>query len=89
MNSMVHLGLVYSFDFQFADKPNIWLQADINTNEALEVIKTGLFKNHSVSKIKLFAINCGDESVTFIYDVIAAKSGLNPWTTQSKWSSKN
>lgn len=76
-------SLAYSFDFQFADKPGLWLSSDVTVNQALDVLKTGLLKNHAVSKVKMFAINDGAKSVSFVYDVTAAKQGNFPWTLQN------
>ena len=67
----------YEFDFQFSDKPGFWVRADIKVYEALEVIKTGLWKNQQISKVKLFAI----DEANFVYDINAAKSGGQPWST--------
>lgn len=75
-----HLNIKYEFDFQFVDKPNVWLRADVTVEEAFNAIKTGLLKNHQVSKINLFAITEGSQSVGFVYDVVAAKSGTQPWS---------
>ena len=72
----------YEFDFQFEDKPGIWLRADVTVEEAFNAIKTGLLKNNPVSKINLFAITDKDKSVGFIYDVAAAKQGNQPWSLQ-------
>ena len=73
-------SLVYNFDFQFTSHPGIWLQMDVRTEEALHVFKTGLLKNHPVSKVKAFSINGDKESVHFVYDVNAAKQGNFPWS---------
>jgi hypothetical protein len=70
----------YEFDFQFTDIPDMWLRADVTVTEALECIKTGLLKNRAVSRIKLFAINGDTCGVSFVYDVVAAKQGNNPWS---------
>ena len=77
------LGTIYSFDFQFADKPHFWLSTDVKVSEAFETIKTGLLRNQAISKIKMFSINSDDDSISFVYDVIAAKQGNFPWTLSS------
>ena len=77
------LGTVYSFDFQFVDVPNMWLSTDVTVEESLNAIKTGLLNNRPISKIKLFAISSGSDSICFIYDVVAAKQGNQPWSIQS------
>ena len=77
------LAIKYSFDFQFVDKPNLWLSTDVTILEAFDVIRTGLFRNHPVAKIQMFAINADDTSVSFVYDVVGAKQGNFPWSLQS------
>jgi hypothetical protein len=74
------LGTVYSFDFQFTSLPNVWLATDVTIGIALDCIKTGLLHNQPVSKIKMFSINSDGTSVSFVYDVNAAKSGNFPWS---------
>ena len=75
------LGLtVYSYDFQFTDMPGFWLSTDVTIAEAFEVLKTGLLRNKPISKVKMFAISADDQSVSFVYDVIASKTGAFPWT---------
>tara|TARA_R110000868_G_scaffold65453_3_gene195789 strand:+ start:296 stop:562 length:267 start_codon:yes stop_codon:yes gene_type:complete len=80
--TLTALNSQYEFDFQFVDISDMWLRTDVTVFEALECIKSGLLRNRAVSKIKLFAINIdGDEgSASFVYDVIAAKQGNNPWS---------
>jgi hypothetical protein len=82
MPSQELLGTVYKFEFQFVDVPDLWLTIDISVGDSLEAIKTGLVKNRPISKIKLFAINTDDDSIAFVYDVVAAKQGNTPWTLQ-------
>jgi hypothetical protein len=77
--SLELLGLVYEFEFQFTDKPGLWVRTDVKVAEALECIKTGLLKNTPVARVKMFAISEGSLSVSFVYDIGAAKSGNNPW----------
>ena len=72
--------LIYEFEFQFESKPDVWFKTDVKTSEALACINTGLLKNMAVSRIKLFAITDPTCSVGFIYDVIKAKQGNNPWS---------
>ena len=72
--------MTYEFEFQFTDIPNMWLRADVSVAQSLECIKTGLLKNRAVSKIKMFAITEGSNSVSFVYDIIASKSGNFPWS---------
>jgi hypothetical protein len=74
------MNIQYEFDFQFADIPTMWLRTDVSVVQALDCIKTGLLDNRAVSKIKLFAISEGDNTVSFVYDVVAAKQGNNPWS---------
>lgn len=74
------LGTVYEFDFQFTDVPNFWLRTDVTIEESFNVLKTGLLRNKPVSKIKMFAINSDGSSVSFVYDVIASKTGAFPWS---------
>lgn len=80
MLSPEHLGMVYSYDFQFVSIPDMWLQTDVTIQEAFDVIKTGLLKNQPVSKIKMFAITESETSVAFVYDVVGAKQGNFPWS---------
>jgi hypothetical protein len=80
MISPEHGLTVYSYDFQFTDMPGFWLSTDVTIQEAFEVLKTGLLRNKPISKVKMFAISSGDDSVSFIYDVIASKTGAFPWT---------
>jgi hypothetical protein len=76
--------MIYEFEFQFESHPTIWLRADVTTAEALECLKTGLLRNSIVSKVKAFAISESDNSVTFVYDISAAKSGTGqPWSVIS------
>lgn len=75
--------MVYEFDFQFTDVPNFWVRADVTIQEAFVVLQTGLLRNKPVSKIKMFAITDTAGSVSFVYDVIASKTGAFPWTLQS------
>jgi len=82
MISQELLGTIYKFEFQFVDVPDLWLTIDISVGDSLEAIKTGLVKNRPISKIKLFAINTDDDSIAFVYDVVAAKQGNTPWTLQ-------
>ena len=77
------LGTEYEFDFQFTDIPNFWLRTDVTIEEAFSVLKTGLLRNRPVSKIKMFAITTSDTAVSFVYDVIASKTGAFPWTLTS------
>ena len=70
----------YEFDFKFVEMPDMWLRTDVTVLEALECIKTGLLKNKAVSQIKLFAISGEECSISFVYDVVAAKQGNNPWS---------
>jgi len=74
------LGKVYEYDFQFTDIPGMWLRTDVTIQESMEVLKTGLLRNRPVSKIKMFAINGDGDSVSFVYDVIASKTGAFPWS---------
>ena len=69
----------YEFEFQYTDNP-LWVRADISIAVAYKTILTGLLLNKAVSKVKLFTITEGEESVSFIYDVGAAKSGNQPWS---------
>ena len=69
----------YEFEFQYTDNP-LWVRADISIAMAHKTILTGLLFNKAVSKVKLFTISEGEESVSFIYDVGAAKSGNQPWS---------
>ena len=69
----------YEFEFQYTDNP-LWVRADISIATAHKTILTGLLLNKAVSKVKLFTITEGEESVAFIYDVVAAKSGNQPWS---------
>ena len=77
------LSIKYSFDFQFVDKPNLWLSTDVTILEAFESIKTGLLRNHPILKIQMFTINADDTSVSFVYDVVGAKQGNFPWSLQA------
>lgn len=82
--SKEHLGTVYEFDFQFTDLPGIWLRTDVTVAEAFSCIQTGLLKNKPVSKVQMFAIKTDDgSSVSFTYDIVAAKQGNFPWTLLS------
>lgn len=74
------LGTVYEYDFQFTDIPGFWLRTDVTIQESFDVLKTGLLRNRPVSKIKMFAINSDGSSVSFVYDVIASKTGAFPCT---------
>jgi len=74
----------YSFDFQFESHPNLWLSTEVTTIEALSCLKTGLLRNHVVTRVKVFSINGDGESETFIYDIAAAKSGNQPWSLISE-----
>ena len=75
---------VYSFECQFEALPNLWVSLDVTVEQALDAIKTGLLHNKVVTKIKLFVINTPDsDTIGFIYDVVAAKQGNNPWSIHS------
>jgi hypothetical protein len=63
--------------------PNFWLSADVTISQAFDCIKTGLLNNQPVSKIKMFSINSDGDSVSFVYDIVAAKSGNFPWSLTS------
>ena len=76
---MAALNTIYEIEFQVPSDSR-WYKTDISVAESLEVIKTGLLSNKPVSKIKLFAITEGDSSANFIYDVVAAKQGSQPWS---------
>lgn len=80
MISQELLETTYSFEFEFTDLPGTWLSTTIEIQESLNAIKTGLLKNRSISKIKLFSILSDETSIYFIYDVTAAKSGNQPWS---------
>jgi hypothetical protein len=80
MISQELLGTVYSFECQFEALPSLWVSLDVTVEQALETIKTGLLHNKVVTKIKLFVINVESDSIGFIYDVVAAKTGNNPWS---------
>jgi hypothetical protein len=69
----------YEFEFQYTDNP-MWVRADISIAVAYKTMLTGLLLNKAVSKVKLFTITEGEESVSFIYDIGAAKSGNQPWS---------
>ena len=60
--------------------PNLWLSTDVTIQEALDCIKTGLLHNQPVIKIKMFSINSDGTSISFVYDVNAAKQGNFPWS---------
>lgn len=72
--------MVYEFDFQFTDVPGFWVRADVKVEEAFATLQTGLLRNRPVSKIKMFAITDTAGSVSFVYDVIASKTGAFPWS---------
>ena len=80
MISSEMLGTIYSFDFQFTSIPQMWLSTDVTIQQAFDCIKTGLLHNQAISKIKMFSINSDGSSVSFIYDIVAAKQGNFPWT---------
>lgn len=72
-------NVVYEFEFLYTDNP-LWVRADISVATAYNTVLTGLLFNKAVSKIKLFAISEGEDSVSFVYDIAAAKSGNQPWS---------
>lgn len=83
-NSPMHSGLsaeniIYEFDFQYADN-SLWVRADVTVIQAFTAISTGLLHNKPITKIQLFAIIEGERSISFVYDVTAAKKGNNPWS---------
>ena len=68
-------------EFEFTQESSTrFLRTDITIQQALDAINTGLLDNKPIGKIKLFAISEDDDSISFIYDVAAAKSGNNPWS---------
>lgn len=79
--------MVYEFEFQFEQTPNIWLRTDVTIADALACLKTGLLRNQVVTKVKLFAITESSTTVAFVYDITAAKSGNTPWSTLSTTAS--
>ena len=71
--------IIYEFEFQYTDNPR-WLRTDAPIGVAFTAIQTGLLGNKPISKIKLFTISEGMSSVSFIYDIAAAKQGNSPWS---------
>lgn len=77
--SSVQSGKVYSFDCQFEALPNLWVALDVTVQEAMDCIKTGLLRNKPVTRIKMFSIGDLGDSVSFVYDIVASKTGAFPW----------
>jgi hypothetical protein len=77
------MAIRFEFEFQFVDTPNVWLKVSIPLAQHLEAIKTGLLFNKPISKVKLFEVTDEESDIGFIYDVQAAKSGGQPWSTSS------
>lgn len=75
-------NLIYELDFQYDETNLVWSALDVTVSEALDTLKTGLLRNKPVAKIKLFAIFDTDNSVEFVYDVRAAKTGNIPWSIE-------
>ena len=71
------LAQKYSLEFQFTGN-SIWVSTDVSVEEALECFKTGLLRNQPVQRVKLFSVG-EDDTVHFIYDIVAAKTGAQPW----------
>lgn len=72
-------AMLYEFEFQFPEI-SIWVKTDVSVQEAFDCITTGLLRNKPVAKIRLFSINEDGTSHSFVYDIIAAKSGSgSPW----------
>ena len=72
-------SVVYEFEFQYTDNPR-WLRSDVSVGAAFAAMQTGLLSNKPISRIKLFTISEGTSSVSFIYDIVAAKQGNSPWS---------
>lgn len=75
--------LIHEFEFQLSSMPGVWLKTDVTTTQSLSAIKTGLLHNQSLSKIKLFTVSDDDTTISYIYDVLAAKQGIQAWSTQT------
>ena len=72
--------LDFEFEFEFTATPNLFVRTDATVSQAFDCIKTGLFKNAPVSRIKLFTVSEGKSVVAFTYDVNAAQKGNSPWS---------
>lgn len=81
-NQSAPQDLIHEFEFQLTTLPGVWLKTDISTSQSLQAIKSGLLHNQSLSKIRLFTISDDDTTIHYVYDVVAAKQGNNPWSTQ-------
>lgn len=72
---------IYDIEVQFTAVPGIWAKFEITIKDALEVLKTGLYCNQPISKVKLFSVADEDDTpVCFVYDIAGAKSGTQPWS---------
>jgi hypothetical protein len=79
-NTVPPTQIIYEFEFQFESQPTLWLRTDVTVQQALDCIKTGLLKNLAVARVKLFSISESNQSISFVYDIAAAKSGNIPWS---------
>jgi hypothetical protein len=70
----------YEFEFEFTAHPGLFVRTDASILQAFSCIKTGLFKNAPVSRVKLFTVEEGKQVVAFTYDVNAAQKGNPPWS---------
>ena len=79
---MPYRNILTELDFNYSENPRT-LKTNVTIPQSLEVLKTGLLDNKPVSKVRLFSIEQDGLSVTFIYDIQAAKSGSQPWSIES------
>lgn len=75
------LQTIYDIEVQFTAVPGIWAKFETTIEDALAVLKTGLYCNQSISKVKLFSVSDEDDTaVNFVYDIAGAKAGTQPWS---------
>ena len=74
--------MIYEFECIFTALPDVWVRLDVSTIDALMCLRTGLLNNQQVNKVKVFAITSDTESISFVYDILAANTAsANPWST--------
>lgn len=71
----------YAAEVKFKAQP-FSVSVSTNSEEVLEVLKTGLFRNQPVESVSICSVTSDDETQThlFVYNIEAAKSGNQPWS---------
>lgn len=67
---------LYVYEIEFHLVQDVWSTQDFTREQLLELMKTGLYKNHQVRRVKIDNyLKDGTMFGSLVYDIEAAKTG--------------